>query len=228
MPRLYLNLLGAIVSSEAALENFIQTYISRYREQLSENPRYYPQGEDSPCILNADNMDLFSAVQWQMIKRKTNANFNNVEQALNIKFWPEINDFYGAFFAAPLLFEADFGVGELTQVWNNKDFEYLQKNIIGHLMMKNELKQPLTWFIGLFNEGEIMLTVNNQDGSVWTEIPGEVQGEKLADDISAFMDLLTPRVAPAIKYEELPMPEISHPGILKRMKLMWQNLSSKG
>lgn len=224
---LYSNLESAIVSCLTALESFIHLYFQKYNQLFGENPRYYPQEEDSPCIIKGENINADKAVLWQMIKRHHRGNFNNVEQALNIRLWPEINDCYGALFAAPLLFDADFGHGELTQVWNEQDFDYLQQNIIGHLMMKQKLKQPLTWFIGLIDDSDKMLTVNNDDGSVWTEIPGELQGQKLADNLTDFFDLLKPKVAPAVKHQDLPMPHIDHPGIFARMKIMWQNLTGK-
>ena len=223
--KLYLNLEFAIVSCSTALESFIDVYCQRYQQQLGENPRYYAEGENSPCIINSSELNSETPIEWQMIKREQNANFDNVENALNIKLWPEINDCFGRFFAAPLLFDAEFGQGELTQVWNESDFEHLQKNIIGHLMMKQKLKQPLTWFIGLLDDDEKMLTVNNDDGSVWTEIPGEPQGEKLADSLTAFFESLKVRITPAVKHEDLPMPQIDHPGIFARMKTMWQNLT---
>lgn len=210
-----------------ALEKFLQHYCTTYVDKIGEYPRYYFQGEHSPCMLSHDHTSQDLPIQWQWVKRKTKADFSNVEQALSISLWPEINDFYGAFFAAPVMFSSHFGDGELTQVWNEQDMNYLQQNIIGHLMMKQTLKQPLTWFIGLLENADKMITVDNTNGSVWIEIPGEIPTEKLADSICEFIGMLTPKVTPAIKHEEQPMPQLDHPGIMARMAIMWQNLIGK-
>ncbi|MGS0726732.1 SecY-interacting protein Syd, partial [Shewanella sp. 0m-11] len=101
------------------------------------------------------------------------------------------------------------------------------QNIIGHLMMKKKLKQEQTWFIGVLDEADNMLTVNNADGSVWIEIPGEAQSTMLAKSLNEFIEQLTPRVTPPVKLIEESMPELDHPGIWQRMKLMWRNLRGK-
>ncbi len=214
------------MSCLSALESFLNLYVTDYRSKLDEYPRYFPQGESSSCVVSGD-VTSGSAVHWQPVARQIKGNFANVEQALDIQLHGDINDFFGGFWMAPTLFSSPFGEGELTGVWNQEDFEYLQQNIIGHLMMKQKLKQPPTWFIGLLDEGERMLTVNNHDGSVWSEVPGEEQGEKLAGSIAEFISQLSPRVAPPVKHEELPMPQLEHPGIISRLKIMWNNLRGR-
>lgn len=209
-----------------ALESFLNLYVNAYQSKLDEYPRYYPQGESSPCVVSGD-VQSDTPVQWQPVARHTQGEFSNIEQALEIQLHGDINLLFGSYWMAPTLFCSPFGEGELTGVWNQEDFEYLQQNLIGHLMMKQKLKQPATWFIGLLDEGEKMLTVNNSDGSVWTEVPGEEQGEKLADSIAEFISQLTPKVAPPVKHEELPMPQVDHPGIMSRLKIMWNNLTGK-
>lgn len=215
------------MSSLPALDNFLETYHQAYVEKLGELPRYYPQEEDSACIVGEFDPASGDAVHWSAVKREEIARFDNVEAALEIRLSPEINAYYGSHFSAPLLFDSRWGEGELLQVWNQNDFEYLQQNIIGHLMMKKKLKQAPTWFIGVLGEGDKMLTVDNCDGSVWIEIPGEEPSEKLAESINEFISALTARVAPPVLHLEESMPELQHPGIWQRMKLMWQNLRGK-
>lgn len=211
-----------------ALDKFFAMYQQSYLNMLGEPPRYYPLGQDSACIIDREdsNIPMDNSVCWRAVIRTEPADFSNVEHALAIKLLPEINAFYGNSFAAPLLFDSDFGCGELIQVWNQDDFDTLQQNIIGHLMMKRSLNQPLTWFIGTVgDEHDEMLTVNNEDGSVWLEIPGDIPHQKLADSLNDFIELLTPRVAPATA----PLPDevsnIDHPGLLARFKRMWHHLS---
>ncbi|WP_076408127.1 SecY-interacting protein [Shewanella sp. UCD-KL12] len=218
------------MSSLPALDNLLKIYHQAYMDKLGESPRYYPRGENSDCIegdyadkVNSDdNDDLL--VFWKPVKRAEVGSFENVESALELKLQVDINEFYGAHFSAPLLFDSQWGEGELLQAWSLTDFEYLQQNIIGHLMMKKKLKQPPTWFIGVLGNGEQMLTVDNSDGSVWIEIPGEEQSEKLSDNLNDFIKQVSPRVAPPELHVEEPMPKLDHPGIWNRIKVMWNNL----
>ncbi|WP_108945995.1 SecY-interacting protein [Shewanella halifaxensis] len=213
------------MSSLPALDLFLSKYQQAYMDKLGEQPRYYPQGQTSDCVIAEAGAD--GAVFWQAVVRQQSGEFTNVESALELTLSAEINSFFGKHFSAPVFFDSPWGAGELIQVWNQTDFEYLQQNIIGHLMMKKKLKQEATWFFGILDEEDKMLTVNNNDGSVWIEVAGEVQTVKLSDSLDEFISQLTPRVTPAIKPVEEPMPQLDHPGIWQRMKIMWANLRGK-
>ncbi len=221
------------MSSLPALDNFLKIYQLAYLEKLGESPRYYPRGEGSLCIegefesSNYDESKQEITVCWKPVKRKNPGSFSNIVTALDIELGADIDVFFGKYFSAPLLFNCQWGQGELLQVWNQTDFEYLQQNIIGHLMMKKKLKQAPTWFIGVLGDGDKMLTVDNNDGSVWVELPGEAPSEKLTNSLNEFIDQLTPRVTPPELHIEESMPELDHPGIWNRIKLMWQNLRGK-
>ncbi len=218
------------MSSLPALAKFFELYQQNYMEKLGELPKFYPNGEDSDCLLSDDKNQLDNhdiALQWRAVKRQELGRFDNIEHALEIELHPSINELYGAYFAAPLLFDSQWGDGELLQVWNQQDFEYLQQNLIGHLMMKKKLKQDATWFIGVLGNGDQMLVVDNRDGSVWIEIPGEVPSKRLADSLEQFIDYLTPRVCLPTPYVEETMPALEHPGLWQRLKIMWRNLTGK-
>lgn len=221
------------MSSLPALEIFLKHYHQAYIDKLGESPRYYPRGENSDCIegdmaeeLEWSKHDEF-LVFWKPVKRQDVGSFGNVESALELALHSDIHRFYGDHFSAPLLFDSKWGQGELLQAWNLTDFGYLQQNIIGHLMMKKKLKQEPTWFVGVLEDGDKMLTVDNSDGSVWIEIPGEKPSERLSDNLNSFIEQLTPRVAPPEQHIEEPMPKLDHPGILNRIKVMWTNLRGK-
>ncbi|GGB62338.1 SecY-interacting protein [Shewanella inventionis] len=215
------------MSCSSALDCFIKKYLKSYQDTLSEFPRYYLLGEDSICIQGTLNSGVDDTVFWQPMKREVLADFSNVEHALNIQLHPDIHAFYGQYFSAPLQFTASFGDGELLQVWNQDDFENLQQNVIGHLIMKQKLKQPATWFIGVLGEGDEMLTVNNDDGSVWIEIPDEKQGTKLAESLSEFLQIISPMIKPPQKPVEEHTPIVEHPGIWQRINTMWDYLLRK-
>jgi SecY interacting protein Syd len=205
----------------------LQKYHTSYQEKLGQCPRHFPRGEDSACIQGEFALDSDEAAFWLPVRREQAADFENVETALELALRPELGEFYGHYFAAPMLFTSPWGDGELLQVWNQQDFVYLQQNIIGHLMMKKQLGQAPTWFVGLLDEGDRMLTVDNADGSVWIEVPGESPSEKLTDSLGSFISALTPRVAPPVKHEEMPMPALEHPGIFAGIGRMWRNLLGK-
>ncbi|MCZ4338532.1 SecY-interacting protein [Shewanella colwelliana] len=219
------------MSSLPALDNFLAFYHQSYMDKLGEPPRYYPRGEQSDCIEGEylEGMDESQkvSVTWRAVKRQVKGSFDNIDHALEMTLHSDINHLYGDYFAAPLMFNSQWGDGELLQVWNDNDFDYLQQNLIGHLMMKQKLKQPATWFIGVLGEGDQMLVVNNEDGSVWIEIPGDEPQIKLADTLDAFISVLTPRVCPPQLVVEESMASIDHPGIWQRFKTMWQNLLGK-
>ncbi|WP_428617386.1 SecY-interacting protein [Shewanella sp.] len=219
------------MSSLSALDQFFTLYHQVYSDKLGESPRYYPLGEASPCVLECDldrvTQSPENSVQWQAIKREDEGQFDNIEHALSMKLHPSIQPFYGRYFSAPVMFGSAFGEGELLQAWNQQDFEYLQQNLIGHLMMKAKLKQPPTWFIGVLGEGDEMLVVDNETGGVWIEVPGELPHRQLAESLDAFIEGLTPRVSPAQKPLEESLPETDHPGIWQRLKMMWRNLRPK-
>ncbi|QQX79057.1 SecY-interacting protein [Shewanella sp. KX20019] len=215
------------MSSLPALDIFLNDYQQAYLDKLGEHPRYYAQQQPSECILGDLDVETEDALQWKSVLREEPGVFENVEHALELSLHADLSAFYGTYFSAPLMFDSAWGTGELLQAWSQTDFEYLQQNIIGHLMMKKKLKQDPTWFIGVFDDEDKMITVNNTDGSVWIEIPGEIQSEKLADSLNGFIAELRARVTPPVKLVEEDMPILDHPGIWQRMKMMWRNLLGK-
>jgi SecY interacting protein Syd len=215
------------VSCSSALEKFINSYLNSYQNALSELPRYYPMGVASPCIAQTFDEQSEDAVFWQPVKREPAGDFDNVASALAITLHQDINHFYASFFSAPLQFNSPWGEGELLLAWSLEDFEYLQQNIIGHLLMKQKLKQAPTWFIGVLSDGDTMITVENDTGAVWIEVPGEVPKQQLAPSIAEFITQLSPRITPAIKPVQEVDPQWQHPGIWQRMKLMWRDLTHR-
>ncbi|WP_299495093.1 SecY-interacting protein [uncultured Shewanella sp.] len=215
------------MSSLPALTNFLKTYQEAYQAQYNEFPRFFAKGEYSACIVNETELDEDVPVQWVSVTREDIGEFDNVANALEITLHQDITRFYGHYFSGPLMFDSPWGMGEVLQVWNQNDFECLQQNIIGHLMMKKKLKQPLTWFIGVMDDNDTMITVNNEEGSVWIEKPGDVQSIHLANSVNDFLSQLTPKVMPAKTYHELEESlagATEHPGIWLRLKIMYQNL----
>lgn len=208
-----------------ALDKFVRQYYQSYLQRLDEPPRFYAQNQPSECVIKPATEEAL--VYWQPVLRSENGSFSNVESALELQLHSDIAEFYGRYYSGCLLFESKWGEGELIQPWNADDFDLLQQNIIGHLMMKRKLKQPLTWFIGVLGDGDIMLTVNNQTGVVAKEVPGEEQSEVLADSLEAFLEQLTVKVAPPNLPAEEVVAAVEHPGIFASFKRMWRNLTGR-
>ncbi|QSX32545.1 SecY-interacting protein [Shewanella avicenniae] len=209
------------MSCQTALREWLKEYSQSYQSELNELPRHYSAGEQSRAQLVEDEAE---PVQWRFSDRDELGRFANIEQALSLSLHSDIEQFYGSVWAGPLHFDSRWGVGELIQVWNEDDFLRLQQNIIGHLMMKRKLKQRPTWFIGLLAAGEDMICVDNQDGSVWREKPGDEPSEKLADSIADLLQSVTPRVTSAVEYDWPDEQLTDHPGIITSLKRMWRNL----
>ena len=80
----------------------------------------------------------------------------------------------------------------LIQIWNDSDFERLVENILGHAMAKQRIKAPLTIFIASTDEGELMLSVENETGRVVLEEPGSPPIREVSASLAEFLDRLQP------------------------------------
>jgi SecY interacting protein Syd len=79
--------------------------------------------------------------------------------------------------------------GELSLLfaWNEEDFARLQENIIGHIMMKQRLKQAETIFFAVTDEEDIIISVDNATGEVWAERVGCKPHKKVADSLQVLL-----------------------------------------
>ncbi|TPV62062.1 SecY-interacting protein [Aestuariibacter sp. GS-14] len=143
----------------------------------------------SPCYQEAAQAGM--AVNWQPVAMDLPLNFANIESALNISLNEQFCQFFTTNWSFNLLAQASDGQCELLQVCNADDFERLQQNLIGHLMMKQRLKQPLTLFFGLTDEDDFILSVDNTSGEVVLEQVGRLPVRKLAPDLATFLDGLS-------------------------------------
>ena len=86
------------------------------------------------------------------------------------------------------------GECDLLQVLSAEDFERLQENLIGHILMKRRLRQPETLFFGLTSDDDYILTIDNSSGAVLLEQVGKKSDDKLADELAGFIQALAPRL----------------------------------
>lgn len=182
----------------AALDTFMQRYV----ETAKENPQMlvveYDKDWPSDCYLAAGSFaskNSGDSADWQPIKRTGVANFKDLENALEMNIHQDVISYYSAYWSDNLSAETDQGYLQLLQPWNPSDFERLQQNLVGHILMKRKLKQPETLFFALTDEEDFMLTVDNASGEVMLEQVGLLPKEVLAPNLATFIQSLQPCVA---------------------------------
>lgn len=176
----------------AALDEFVQKYLvaaKKYPEMLMvEYDKDWPSG----CYTTTGNAG--DKVAWQPVKRTGMSNFNDLEKALEMKIHQDVVSYYSAYWSDNLSAETSKGYLQLLQPWNQDDFERLQQNLVGHILMKRRLKQPETLFVALTDEDDFILTVDNTSGEVMLEQVGLLPKEVVAPNLAAFIQSLQPSV----------------------------------
>ncbi|WP_017444877.1 SecY-interacting protein [Gayadomonas joobiniege] len=162
-----------------ALKEFFNRARQTNQRQIDIDPDWL-----SPCLIDLDKGT------WQPVWR--DADLSNIETALALTLNDTVKQFYTSCYAPSL--DASFKEHQLTllQVWNDEDFEILQENIIGHLMMKKRLKQTATIFIASTSDDNFLISVKNTSGEVVLEPVGKEPVVVLADSLPEFINRLTP------------------------------------
>ena len=165
----------------------------RFSEKTIKNTQKQPliahdEQWPSPCeIGTADEHDM---IQWQAIVRESAGSLADLANALELEFPDELSQFYGHMFAGSILASVDGHQVELLQAWNEDDFDLLQQNITGHVLMKRKLKQAPSVFIGLTDQDDLLVTVLVETGEVCLEYVGKKPHHVLAKNLSEFIALL--------------------------------------
>ncbi len=118
--------------------------------------------------------------------------FTNVESALNLELHPDIKTYFTTIFSGDIEALCHEGQLSLLFAWNREDFDRLQENIIGHILMKQRLKQAETVFFAVTDEEDMIISVDNSNGEVWVERVGCKPHKKLSDSLACFIKELTP------------------------------------
>lgn len=171
---------------QQSLHNLVQRLRS---EAEASDPRFlieYDPDWPSPCYLQT--AEAGEMVDWQPVPMDIQLSFANIENAMQITLNEQFCHYFTTQWSFNLLTQASEGQCELLQVSNQDDFERLQQNLIGHLMMKQRLKQPPTLFFGLTDEDDFILSVDNASGEVVLEQVGKNPVRCLAPDLATFLD----------------------------------------
>ena len=172
------------MSSKTLKENWHQ-FIEKWKTQALENgfPELQPDSDwPSPCEFEQNGK-----WHWQPIKIDESLSFSNVEEALNIQLNEDFKQFYCQFYSDNISADHEKGELQFLQAWSKTDFERLQQNLIGHLIMKEKLKQTATLFIAVTDQDDLNIVVNNETSEVCLEYVGKEPHQVLAANLSEFI-----------------------------------------
>ncbi|MCF4008104.1 SecY-interacting protein [Rheinheimera sp. UJ63] len=178
------------MSTEQALAKFIEHSVTWHQATAQPLTAWADPASPSPCQQQWLAEDQ---VSWLPVAQQPAADFSNIEQALELTLHPSIKAFYSCFYAANMAAAHPRGKLALLLPWNQDDISRLQENIIGHILMKQRLKQRATVFFAVTDDANIMLSLLNSTGEVFLEHVGKEVSEKIADDLPSFLASLTPQ-----------------------------------
>jgi len=179
------------------LQQFSEQYITDYQKTNGCLPSVEQDDEwPSLCEKSAtDPSDLPQGeVYWQpiTIDKSEELSFENVESALDFTLHNDIKTYFTLLYSESLDALCDEGELSLLFAWNKSDFERLQENLIGHILMKRRLKQQETIFFAVTDEEDMIISVDNTSGAVWVERVGCKPHKQLSDSLAEFISQLTP------------------------------------
>lgn len=174
-----------------ALFEFSQRYLDAYQTKY----QHLPENEElaqwvSPCV----EQRLANSVYWKPVAREVTADFANVENGIEIALHEDAHLFYGSQYSADMQATWRGHWLNLLQVWSDEDFERLQENILGHLVMQRRLKLKPTVFIATTEDEMQVVSICNLTGNIILEQVGTAKREVLTEDIESFLQQLEPKV----------------------------------
>lgn len=173
-----------------ALHLLHKKYAAAYQVEQRLPTTEFVEAWSSPCYQGKADQGF---IGWQAISQEPATCFSDVEKALEFTLHPSVKDFFSGYWAGDLHVKfADYKL-TLLQLQLPADAERLQQNLIGHVLMKQRLGQPLTLFIGVGSEeDDLIVSVDNGTGVVGLEYVGKEQHEVLASDLAFFLEQVSP------------------------------------
>lgn len=178
-----------MILSPSDFLTFHQKYADFFAAINQPTTTEYIEAWNAPCYTQRLSGEQ---VIWEPVQQGEKAvNFEGVESALSI----DLNESFKTLFTTVWAGDLYLHLNEpliVLQVQAPEDAERLQANLIGHLMMKEKLKQAATLFIGLTDEEDKVLTVHNETGEVGFEYVGKNQHEVIAPSLCEFLKHAVP------------------------------------
>ncbi|MBS99070.1 MAG: SecY-interacting protein [Oceanospirillaceae bacterium] len=184
------------------LDRLIQEALDLTHKERGRLPMQpYQQEWPSPCVINAPQNRPVEGelIRWTPVSQHPPSDmFTRLGDALSLEIHPDITDWYCSYWSDPI--PATHSEGELTLLlcWNPEDMERLRANLIGHVMARQKLKLPPSFFFAC-TEGEEFMTLDNTDGRIWLEKPGRKPIRLLAESMTEFLDKLHSRPIPDVE-----------------------------
>jgi SecY interacting protein Syd len=133
-------------------------------------------------------------IEWQPVQQdKAHDLFDRLGSALELTVHPSVQAYYSQYWSDPLLMGAPDGDLTLLFPWSEPDLERLRENLLGHVFSQMKRKQPVSFFFACTLPDDGILSIRNEDGSVWLEYPKKGSVRKIADDLASFLSTLTPK-----------------------------------
>jgi len=182
-----------------ALLNFSNDFSQQHNEQYGHLPVIDRDEEwPSPCeqAPQDDSHNYWQPVLMNNENEKEETiealSFTNVESALELELHQDVKTYFTTIFSSDIEAHCSEGKLSLLFAWNREDFDRLQENIIGHILMKQRLKQAETVFFAVTDEEDMIISIDNANGEVWVERVGCNPHKKLSDSLASFIAQLTP------------------------------------
>ena len=175
-----------------ALRRFVGGYVNAYPD-LTE---VFDPDWRSPCEVGEPytGRDGVEVVRWRPVERRYAADFAGLENALEEPIHPDIEAYYGTYWAGGLEAAAPDGHVSLILLWSPADAERLVENLIGHALAKQRARAPFSVFFACTEEdSELFLSVENATGRVLLERPGYKPIRAVAESLAEFLGVLEPR-----------------------------------
>ncbi|WJG10419.1 SecY-interacting protein [Aliiglaciecola sp. LCG003] len=176
----------------SALDRFVTDYIQAHHDASQPMVLQFDQNWPSPCYQQQGEQDEW--VPWLPVRQNQHATLTDFEQALDLKVNPQLSEYFTCYWSENLNAKTPRGNLQLLLPWNQADFERLQQNLIGHVLMKRRLKQPETLFFAVTDEDDFFISIDNASGRVMLEQVGLEPTEVLAENLVEFLQQLQPRI----------------------------------
>ncbi len=176
-------------SDSRSATRFTQRYCAVWQQQRHSLPRSEElYGVPSPCVVDTQG----EAVFWQPQPFSLAQNISAVERALDIVVQQPLHSYYTTQFAGDMSGRFAGETLTLLQTWSEEDFQRVQENLIGHLVVQKRLKLSPTLFIATLESELDVISVCNLSGEVVKETLGTAKRITLSPSLAGFLNHLEP------------------------------------